>query len=147
MEQAMVSAVTHDLGDAKLTVTGVPDRPGVAALIFGQLADHDVNVDMIVQNVSRRRADRHLVHRAVRSSRRGRESIALRSPVRSVPAESLPTANIARVSIVGAGMKTHPGVAAQNVRDVGHRQHQHRDDLTPPPSASPVSSSEDEAER
>jgi len=52
MEQAIVSAVTHDTGDAKLTITGVPDRPGVAARIFRTLADRDVNVDMIVQNVS-----------------------------------------------------------------------------------------------
>ena len=111
MEHAIVSAVTHDMGDAKLTVTGVPDRPGVAALIFGQLAERDVNVDMIVQNVSAA----------------GVTDISF-----TLPAEQLATgislveelrgelgatgvtsdANIARVSIVGAGMKSNPGVAA-----------------------------------
>jgi aspartate kinase len=111
MEQAIVSAVTHDTGDAKLTVTGVPDRPGVAALLFRRLADQDINVDMIVQNVSAA----------------GVTDISF-----TLPADQLPTGvavvdalagdigatgvssdtGIARVSIVGAGMKSHPGVAA-----------------------------------
>ena len=52
MEQAIVTAVTHDTSEAKVTVTGVPDRPGVAARLFRALADRSVNVDMIVQNTS-----------------------------------------------------------------------------------------------
>ena len=52
MEQAIVSAVTHDTSEAKMTLAGVPDRPGVAATVFRALADQEVNVDMIVQNVS-----------------------------------------------------------------------------------------------
>ena len=52
MEQAVVTAVTHDTSEAKVTVTGVPDRPGVAAQLFRALADRSVNVDMIVQNTS-----------------------------------------------------------------------------------------------
>ena len=52
MEQAVVTAVTHDLSEAKVTVTGVPDRPGLAARLFRGLADRNINVDMIVQNVS-----------------------------------------------------------------------------------------------
>jgi aspartate kinase len=111
MEQAIVSAVTHDTGDAKLTVTGVPDRPGVAALMFRRLAEKDINVDMIVQNVSAA----------------GVTDISF-----TLPADQLETglaivnglaseigatgvsgdAGIARVSIVGAGMKSNPGVAA-----------------------------------
>jgi aspartate kinase len=111
MEQAIVSGVTHDTGDSKLTVTGVPDRPGVAALMFRRLADHDINVDMIVQNVSAA----------------GVTDISF-----TLPADQLETGmnvvnglageigatgvsgdrDIARVSIVGAGMKSHPGVAA-----------------------------------
>ncbi|MEO6571607.1 MAG: aspartate kinase [Ilumatobacteraceae bacterium] len=111
MEHAIVSAVTHDMGDAKLTVSGVPDRPGIAARMFRRLADHDINVDMIVQNVSAA----------------GVTDISF-----TLPAEQLPTgislveelrgeigatgvtsdSNIARVSIVGAGMKSNPGVAA-----------------------------------
>jgi aspartate kinase len=52
MEQAIVSAITHDTTEAKVTVNGVPDKPGIAATLFRHLADRDVNVDMIVQNVS-----------------------------------------------------------------------------------------------
>ena len=51
MEQAIVSAVVHDVSEAKVTIAGVPDTPGVAARVFRALADRDVNVDMIVQNV------------------------------------------------------------------------------------------------
>ena len=52
MEQAVVTAVTHDTSEAKVTVSGVPDRPGVAARLFRALADQSINVDMIVQNTS-----------------------------------------------------------------------------------------------
>src|SRR5690606_29482680 len=52
MEDAIVSAVTHDTSEAKITVMGVPDQPGIAGRLFRRLADHQVNVDMIVQNVS-----------------------------------------------------------------------------------------------
>ena len=64
MEEAVVTAVTHDTSEAKVTVSGVPDRPGVAARLFRALADKSINVDMIVQNTSTARDDRHLVHRA-----------------------------------------------------------------------------------
>jgi aspartate kinase len=111
MEQAIVSAVTHDTGDAKLTVTGVPDRPGVAALLFRGLAEQDVNVDMIVQNVSAAGvtdisftmpADQLEVGVGVVN--------ALAGEIGATGVSS--DAGIARVSIVGAGMKSHPGVAA-----------------------------------
>ena len=52
MEDAVVTAVTHDTSEAKVTVSGVPDRPGVAARLFRALADKSINVDMIVQNTS-----------------------------------------------------------------------------------------------
>jgi aspartate kinase len=52
MEQAIISGVTHDTSEAKVTIRDVPDRPGVAAIVFGRLADANVNVDMIIQNVS-----------------------------------------------------------------------------------------------
>ncbi len=111
MEHAIVSAVTHDMGDAKLTVSGVPDRPGIAARIFRRLADHDINVDMIVQNVSAAGvtdisftlpADQLATGIAVVDELRGEIGA---TGVTSDP-------NIARVSIVGAGMKSNPGVAA-----------------------------------
>jgi aspartate kinase len=103
MENAIVSAVTHDMGDAKLTVSGVPDRPGVAATMFRRLADHDINVDMIVQNVS-------FTLPAEQLDTGVRLVEELQGEIGATGVTS--DANIARVSIVGAGMKSNPGVAA-----------------------------------
>ena len=112
MEEAVVTAVTHDTSEAKVTVSGVPDRPGVAARLFRALADKSINVDMIVQNTSAARDDRHLLHRAQRPT--------CRSPWRPPQAHAdelgasgvTADADVARVSLVGVGMKSHPGIAA-----------------------------------
>jgi aspartate kinase len=111
MEQTLVTAITYELAEAKVTVTGVPDRPGSAALLFRGLAERSVNVDMIVQNTS--------LH--------GTTDISFTVPtydlaVSTQVAESLvpeleatgvvTDADVARVSLIGAGMKTHPGVTA-----------------------------------
>jgi len=111
MEDAIVTAVTHDVTEAKVTVIGVPDRPGLAARLFRGLADRHVNVDMIVQNTS--------LH--------GTTDISFTVPgydlaVSTEVCEELVPAlgasgvtgdnDVARVSLVGAGMKTHPGVTA-----------------------------------
>jgi aspartate kinase len=111
MEQAVVTAVTHDVSEAKVTVTGVPDRPGIAARLFRALADHAVNVDTIVQNVSQH----------------GTTDISFTVPKVDLPTslevarqllpeigatEVLADDGIAKVSLVGAGMRSHPGVSA-----------------------------------
>ncbi|TML39134.1 MAG: aspartate kinase [Actinobacteria bacterium] len=111
MEQAIVSGITHDTSEAKVTVTGVPDRPGIAARLFRSLADRGVNVDMIVQNVS--------IH--------GTTDISFTVPKLELDAalevtrehageiganDVLADSGVARVSLIGAGMKTHPGIAA-----------------------------------
>jgi aspartate kinase len=111
MEQAIISAVAHDTSEAKVTITEVPDRPGIAARLFRALADRAVNVDMIVQNVSTGghtdisftipKADLH-------ESLEVANTIAGEIDARTVTHD----AGIARVSLIGAGMKTHPGVAA-----------------------------------
>ena len=111
MEQAIVSAVTHDMGDAKLTLNAVPDKPGVAALIFGKLAEHDINVDMIVQNVSAE-GQTDISFTVPKSdlpaSREVTETLAAEIGATGVTTD----AAIGRVSLVGAGMKSNPGVAA-----------------------------------
>lgn len=111
MEQAIISAVTHDTSEAKVTILAVPDRPGIAARLFRALAEEGVNVDMIVQNTS---VD-------------GTTDISFTLPLSDLPtglkisegvaadlgAEGVThDADIARISLVGAGMKTNPGVAA-----------------------------------
>jgi aspartate kinase len=111
MEQAVVTAVTHDLSEAKVTVTGVPDRPGLAARLFRGLADRNINVDMIVQNVS--------LHGTTDISFTIPESdLAVSTDVCEALVPQLGATgvisddDVARVSLVGVGMKTHPGVTA-----------------------------------
>jgi aspartate kinase len=111
MEQAIVSAVTHDVSEAKVTVTGVPDKPGIAARMFRELAERDVNVDMIVQNVS----DHGVTDISFTVPKQDLETgtavcRALATEIGATAVSSDP--DIARVSIVGAGMKSNPGVAA-----------------------------------
>ncbi len=111
MEEAVVSAVTDDTSEAKITVGGVPDRPGVAARLFRQLADRGINVDMVVQNTSAKGitdisftvAKTDLVV-ASETCDRVKEELGA--------TEVTSDDNIGRVSIIGAGMKSNPGVTA-----------------------------------
>ncbi|MEZ5137315.1 MAG: aspartate kinase [Acidimicrobiales bacterium] len=111
MEDAIVSGVVGDDSEAKVTITGVPDRPGVSAALFRALADADVNVDMIVQNVSE--AGITDISFTVPADNLA-ESVAIVERVAGeIGAKGVTSdASIAKVSLVGAGMKTNPGVAA-----------------------------------
>ena len=112
MEQAIVSGIAHDRSEAKLTVNRVPDRPGVAAALFGALAHAGVNVDMIVQNVSHDGTTdiSFTVPRIhVVEGERISKQVAIEIGAESVDVDT----DIAKVSLVGAGMKTHSGVAAK----------------------------------
>lgn len=112
MEQAMVTAVTHDLSEAKLTVTGVPDRPGLAARLFRALADRNVNVDMIVQNVSTEGTTD--ISFTVPGADLAVSAEAAAELVPELGATGVTTDDhVARVSLIGAGMKTNPGVTAR----------------------------------
>jgi aspartate kinase len=121
MEEAVVTAVTHDTSEAKVTVSGVPDRPGVAARLFRALADKSINVDMIVQN----------------TSAHGTTDISFTVPKTDLPvsvetaqshADELGAsgvtsdADVARVSLIGAGMKSHPGIAATMFETLANEQ-------------------------
>ncbi len=112
MEQAIISGVTHDTSEAKVTIAQVADRPGVAAVLFRALADAAVNVDMIVQNVSTAghtdisfTVPKDDLHRALGVM----EKVASEIEATGVTHDT----DIARVSVVGAGMRTNPGVAAK----------------------------------
>jgi aspartate kinase len=115
MEQAIISGVTHDTSEAKITIRDVPDRPGVAAEVFSHLADANVNVDMIIQNVSEdgltdisfTTPDEDLVR-----AKRAVEAVVAELGARTWSVDT----SVAKVSLVGAGMKTHPGVAAAMFR-------------------------------
>lgn len=118
MEQAIVAAVTHDTSEAKITVPDVPDRPGIAGTLFRRLADLDVNVDMIVQNVSEGGITdiSFTVPRGqLEASRSVAQALADEIGAGAVTSDE----RIGRVSLVGAGMKTNPGVAASMFETLG----------------------------
>ena len=112
VEQALISGVALDTDEAKVTLEEVPDRPGIAAAIFKAVAGEGVNVDMIVQNVSH--AGRTDVSFTVPRADLARLEAALDRIVEEIGAPRYATDDgIAKVSLVGAGMKSHPGVAAE----------------------------------
>ena len=111
VEQPIISAVTSDTSEAKLTVTGVPDQPGIAARLFRALAERSINVDMIEQNVSA-----HGITDISFTVPHEDLTVALdvsRGLAPDIGAqEVIADRDIATVSLVGAGMKTHAGVSA-----------------------------------
>ena len=117
MEQAIISGVTHDTSEAKVTVRDVPDRPGVAAEVFGRLADANVNIDMIIQNVSE--SGTTDISFTTPKDDLVRATKVVREVVADLGAREWSVdESIAKVSLVGAGMKTHPGVAALMFRSL-----------------------------
>jgi aspartate kinase len=113
MEQPIIAGVAHDLGDAKITVVGVPDRPGMAAAIFQAVADAGINMDMIVQNVSVHESGATDVTFTCPRGDAAKAELALRRIEKDVNFKDIDTdENIAKISLVGAGMRSHPGVSA-----------------------------------
>jgi aspartate kinase len=115
MEDPIISGVVTDVSEAKVTVLGVPDQPGVSAALFEPLAARNVNVDMIVQNTSTEghtdisftvpRSDLKVAQEVV-------AQVAIQIEAKGVTHDN----DIAKVSLVGAGMKTSPGIAATMFR-------------------------------
>ena len=114
MEAPIISGIAHDRSQEKLTVVGLPDRPGVAADLFTAVAKAGANIDMIVQNIS--------------EARPGRANISITMPAEDIPAvmEELQheknvldfiridhDTNVGKVSLVGAGMRNNPGISAR----------------------------------
>lgn len=113
MEQPIISGVAADVNDAKITVVGVADKPGQAAAIFKALAGAGINVDMIVQNVSAASTGRTDVTFTCPQGSATPAMKALDSQREAIGFESLRVDDqIAKVSLVGAGMRSHPGVSA-----------------------------------
>jgi aspartate kinase len=112
MEQPIISGVTHDVSEAKVTIFHVPDRPGIAAALFRALADDNLNVDMIEQNVS---TDGYTdISFTVPKEELPRTMDVVEKVVVEIEAAGVNFDDaIGRVSLVGAGMRTNPGVAAQ----------------------------------
>ena len=112
MENKVIAGVAFSRDEAKLTVTGIEDRPGIAANIFGKLADQSVNVDMIVQNVSENGLTDMTFSCPVDQVARAKEALKKDAKKNILKyRQLLIDEEIAKVSIVGIGMKTHAGIA------------------------------------
>ncbi|HLN43770.1 MAG TPA: aspartate kinase [Acidimicrobiales bacterium] len=111
MEQAVVTAVTHDTSEAKVTVTGVPDKPGIAARLFRALADRAVNVDTIVQNTSLH-GTTDISFTVPKTDLDASLEVARALAPEIGAGEVMADDGIAKVALVGAGMRSHPGVSA-----------------------------------
>ncbi len=113
MEKVVVSGVAYDKNQTKITVTGVPDKPGIAATIFKKIAEAGIVVDMIVQNVSSDGKDADISFTLPRTD--SKKALKLTGEVANELGAKVVTLreDISKISIVGVGMRTHSGVAAQ----------------------------------
>jgi len=121
MERQLITGIAHDKNEAKVTLTNVPDRPGAVASIFTPLADANINVDMIVQNIAHAAGSTDVTFtvpkaelaRALDTLEKGRGEIGF--------AELRHDTRVAKVSVVGVGMRSHAGVAAMMFKTLGER--------------------------
>ncbi len=112
VEEMLISGVARDNEVARISIIGVPDRPGLAFKIFSQLAAKNVNVDIILQSIGRN-GTKDISFTILNLSRSNKELVELMETIGA--ADGIYDDNISKVSIVGAGMETNPGVAAQDV--------------------------------
>lgn len=112
MEQPIIRAVTHDLSESKVTVIDVPDKPGVSAVLFRAMAEAGINVDMIVQNASEDGCTDISFTVPTEDLKRAEEVINDDVVTQLGPRSIVTDERIGKVSVVGAGMKSNPGVAA-----------------------------------
>ena len=113
MEQAIIAGIAHDKSEAKITIVGVPDRTGVAARIFQAIADADINIDMIVQNVSAASTGLTDISFTLPKSEGAIATTTLQRIQGEVGFASIQYDDqIGKLSLVGAGMRSHPGVTA-----------------------------------
>ena len=114
MEDAILTGVAHDRGEAKVTVVGLPDVPGYAAKVFRAVADADVNIDMVLQNISKIEDGKtDITFTCSRDSGPGavEKLTSLQEDIGF--SKVLYDDHIGKVSLVGAGMRSHPGVTAK----------------------------------
>jgi aspartate kinase len=114
VEQALITGVAHDRSEAKITIVSVPDEPGVAARIFAVVAATEINIDMIVQNVSTEGTGRTDISFTLPKADGPTAMAALGKVKEELGFRGLLyDDHIGKVSLVGAGMRSHPGVAAK----------------------------------
>ncbi len=121
VEQEVVSGIAYSRDEAKITLTKVADRPGVAAGIFGPLADATVNVDMIVQNISADGKTTDLTFTVNRTDLERAVAVLNERKVALGFEAVLPDPNVVKISVIGVGMRSHAGVALTMFRTLAER--------------------------
>jgi aspartate kinase len=122
MEQQVVTGIAFSKDEAQISIRHVPDKPGVAAAIFGPLAEANVNVDMIVQNISADGSTTDLTF-TVPSSDYERANVVLKKSKDAIGYASLDgSTDVAKVSVIGIGMRSHAGVAAQAFKSLAGKK-------------------------
>ena len=121
MERQLITGIAHDKNEAKVTLTAVPDRPGAVAGIFTPLADANINVDMIVQNVAHDTGSTDVTF-TVPAAELVRALDVLENNRQAIGYERLiHDTSVAKISVVGVGMRSHAGVAAQMFKSLADR--------------------------
>lgn len=113
VEQALITGVAHDRGEAKVTVTNLPDHPGVAARVFRTIADAEIDIDMVVQNISHAGEGRTDITFTLPKDDGHRAVAALEAKRADIGFDGIAyNDHVGKVSLIGAGMRSHPGVTA-----------------------------------
>jgi aspartate kinase len=121
VEQRVVSGIAYAKDEAKITLLKIADKPGVAASIFGPLAEANINVDMIVQNLSADGKSTDITF-TVQEAELARTLQVLKSVKEQIGAFDMKSSSdVAKVSVIGVGMRSHAGVAAQMFKALGER--------------------------
>jgi aspartate kinase len=121
MERQFITGIAHDKNEAKITLTEVPDRPGAVASIFAPLADGNINVDMIVQNIAHDTGSTDVTF-TVPAAELARSLDLLEKAKDAIGyARLVHDTNVAKITIVGVGMRSHAGVAAKMFKTLGDR--------------------------
>ncbi len=121
VEQELIAGVAYNRNEAKITVAGVPDKPGVVAAIFGALAEAQVNVDMIVQNIAYVAGTTDVTFTVPRTELALSEDVLAKAKDTIGYATVTSDAAVAKISVVGVGMRSHAGVAVTMFKALGDR--------------------------
>jgi aspartate kinase len=121
MEQELVSGVAYSRDEAKITLLRVPDRPGIAAGIFGPLADANINVDMIVQNVSEGGDATDMTFTVSKGDFERAKQVIESNKAELKYAGLIADSNVVKVSVIGLGMRSHAGIAQRMFRALAEK--------------------------
>ncbi len=121
MERQLITGIAHDKNEAKITLTRVPDKPGAVADIFAPLADAAINVDMIIQNVGREKGETDVTFTVPNVDLDHAMQVLEGAQAKIGFNRLIPDTNVAKISVVGVGMKSHAGIAATMFKALADR--------------------------